>query len=182
MVGGTSRQRREQHQAHNLSNSGPLAYCEVAPGTSIARGPSRTHREARDKVLKPTEKNAIATHAPNPVQRNRECPFVRRITTAHKLLHPSRRLPYEDYAFVFRIMRLQQGFTMGGKGAWRSFCVAAMQSTDVAMDHERRIGTVCAMSASHPIVFSNSGSGCQAFHDHPCRAHCSLRGRGVPSA
>jgi CheY-like chemotaxis protein len=33
-----------------------------------------------------------------------------------------------------------------------------------------------------PIVFSNSGSGCQALYDHPCRAHCSLRGRGVPSA
>jgi hypothetical protein len=33
-----------------------------------------------------------------------------------------------------------------------------------------------------PILFSNSGSGFQAFHDHPCRAHCSLRGRGVPSA
>jgi hypothetical protein len=29
---------------------------------------------------------------------------------------------------------------------------------------------------------SNSGSGCQALHDHPCRAHCSLRGRGMPSA
>jgi hypothetical protein len=38
------------------------------------------------------------------------------------------------------------------------------------------------MSALPPIVFSNSGSGCQALHDHPCRAHCSLRGRGVPSA
>ena len=33
-----------------------------------------------------------------------------------------------------------------------------------------------------PILFSNSGSGCQALHDHPCRAHCSLRGRGKPSA
>jgi hypothetical protein len=33
-----------------------------------------------------------------------------------------------------------------------------------------------------PIVFSNSGFRCQALHDHPCRAHCSLRGRGVPSA
>ena len=33
-----------------------------------------------------------------------------------------------------------------------------------------------------PIVFSNSGSGCQVLHDHPCRAHCSLRGRGKPSA
>ena len=33
-----------------------------------------------------------------------------------------------------------------------------------------------------PIVFSNSGSRCQALHDHPCRAHCSLRGRGAPSA
>ena len=32
------------------------------------------------------------------------------------------------------------------------------------------------------ILFSNSGSGCQALHDHPCRAHCSLRGRGKPSA
>jgi hypothetical protein len=38
------------------------------------------------------------------------------------------------------------------------------------------------MSALTPIVFSNSGSGCQALYDHPCRAHCSLRGRGVPSA
>jgi hypothetical protein len=33
-----------------------------------------------------------------------------------------------------------------------------------------------------PILFSNSGSGRQALYDHPCRAHCSLRGRGVPSA
>jgi 6-phosphogluconolactonase len=31
-------------------------------------------------------------------------------------------------------------------------------------------------------LFSNSGSRCQALHDHPCRAHCSLRGRGMPSA
>src|SRR5207245_660109 len=23
------------------------------------------------------------------------------------------------------------------------------------------------------IVLSNSGTGCQALHDHPCRAHCS---------
>src|SRR6266404_6348058 len=29
-----------------------------------------------------------------------------------------------------------------------------------------------------PIVFSNSGFRCQALRDHPCRAHCSLRGRG----
>jgi hypothetical protein len=33
-----------------------------------------------------------------------------------------------------------------------------------------------------PIVFSNSGVRCQALQDHPCRAHCSLRGRGAPSA
>ena len=41
-----------------------------------------------------------------------------------------------------------------------------------------------------PIVFSNSGSGCSLIpglgvklsNDHPCRAHCSLRGRGKPSA
>jgi hypothetical protein len=33
-----------------------------------------------------------------------------------------------------------------------------------------------------PIVFSNSGFRCQALRDHPCRAHCSLRGRGLPSA
>ena len=33
-----------------------------------------------------------------------------------------------------------------------------------------------------PIVFSNSGSGCQALYGDPCRAHCSLRGRGAPSA
>ena len=33
-----------------------------------------------------------------------------------------------------------------------------------------------------PILFSNSGSGCQAFQRYPCRAHCSLRGRGKPSA
>jgi len=26
------------------------------------------------------------------------------------------------------------------------------------------------------------GLGVKALHDHPCRAHCSLRGRGVPSA
>ena len=32
------------------------------------------------------------------------------------------------------------------------------------------------------MLFSNSGSGCQALHNDPCRAHCSLRGRGVPSA
>ena len=38
------------------------------------------------------------------------------------------------------------------------------------------------MSPCGPILFSNSGSGCQALHNHPCRAHCSLRGRGVPSA
>jgi len=36
-------------------------------------------------------------------------------------------------------------------------------------------------SALSPIVFSNSGFQCQALRDHPCRAHCSLRGRGVPS-
>jgi hypothetical protein len=30
--------------------------------------------------------------------------------------------------------------------------------------------------------FSNSGFRCQALRDHPCRAHCSLRGRGLPSA
>ena len=41
---------------------------------------------------------------------------------------------------------------------------------------------VLVVSAFHPIVFSNSGSGCQALYDHPCRAHCSLRGRDVPSA
>jgi hypothetical protein len=35
---------------------------------------------------------------------------------------------------------------------------------------------------SVPIVFSNSGCGCQALNDHPCRAHCSFRGRGDPSA
>jgi hypothetical protein len=39
-----------------------------------------------------------------------------------------------------------------------------------------------ARSGLTPNVFSNSGSRCQALHDHPCRAHCSLRGRGVPSA
>jgi hypothetical protein len=33
-----------------------------------------------------------------------------------------------------------------------------------------------------PIVFSNSGLRCQALRDRPCRAHCSLRGRGLPSA
>jgi hypothetical protein len=35
---------------------------------------------------------------------------------------------------------------------------------------------------SWQILFSNSGSGCQAFQRYPCRAHCSLRGRGGPSA
>jgi hypothetical protein len=25
-----------------------------------------------------------------------------------------------------------------------------------------------------PVLFSNSGFGCQALHEHPCRAHCSL--------
>jgi len=38
------------------------------------------------------------------------------------------------------------------------------------------------ISALLPIVFSNSGFRCQALRDHPCRAHCSLRGRGLPSA
>jgi len=37
------------------------------------------------------------------------------------------------------------------------------------------------MSAMALIVFSNSGLRCQALRDHPCRAHCSLRGRGLPS-
>src|SRR5258706_10405352 len=36
--------------------------------------------------------------------------------------------------------------------------------------------------ADVPIVFSNSGSGCQALHNVPCRVHCSLRSRGLPSA
>ena len=36
--------------------------------------------------------------------------------------------------------------------------------------------------ANVPIVFSNSGFRCQALRGHPCRAHCSLRGRGLPSA
>ena len=31
-----------------------------------------------------------------------------------------------------------------------------------------------------PILFSNSGFRCQALRDHPCRAHCSLRGRACP--
>ena len=30
-----------------------------------------------------------------------------------------------------------------------------------------------------PIVFSNSGFRCQAVRDNPCRAHCSLPGRGL---
>jgi predicted RNase H-like HicB family nuclease len=36
----------------------------------------------------------------------------------------------------------------------------------------------------YPVLmpFSNSGFGCQALHNDPCRAHCSLRGRSVPSA
>src|SRR6476661_3407082 len=36
--------------------------------------------------------------------------------------------------------------------------------------------------ATWQILFSNSGSGCQAFQRYPCWAHCSLRGRGKPSA
>jgi hypothetical protein len=32
------------------------------------------------------------------------------------------------------------------------------------------------------IVFSNSGLWCQALRGHPCRANCSLRGSGLPSA
>jgi hypothetical protein len=36
------------------------------------------------------------------------------------------------------------------------------------------------MSALPPIVFSNSGFRCQALREHPCRAHCSLRGRACP--
>src|SRR5262245_22960912 len=39
-----------------------------------------------------------------------------------------------------------------------------------------------AIATTIPIVFSNSGFRCQALRDHPCRAHCSLRGRGLPSA
>src|SRR5258708_37304180 len=49
-----------------------------------------------------------------------------------------------------------------------------------------RIGASRLQQMSHilqvPIVFSNSGFRCQALRDHPCRAHCSLRGRGLPSA
>jgi hypothetical protein len=32
------------------------------------------------------------------------------------------------------------------------------------------------------ILFSNSGIGCQALRDCPCRVHGSLRGTGKPSA
>jgi hypothetical protein len=32
-----------------------------------------------------------------------------------------------------------------------------------------------SLSAFEQIVFSNSGSGCQALYDHPCRAHFSPR-------
>src|SRR5258708_38205315 len=30
------------------------------------------------------------------------------------------------------------------------------------------------------MLFSSSGFGCQALHNDPCRAHCSLRGRVYP--
>jgi transcriptional regulator GlxA family with amidase domain len=52
--------------------------------------------------------------------------------------------------------------------------------------YHRRAGGQSQFSALNgrfaSILFSNSGSGCQALHDRPCRAHCSLRGRGEPSA
>jgi hypothetical protein len=47
---------------------------------------------------------------------------------------------------------------------------------------EADIATDIILRRLVPIVFSNSGSGCQALREPPCRPHCSLRGRGVPSA
>jgi hypothetical protein len=32
------------------------------------------------------------------------------------------------------------------------------------------------------LCFLIPGPSVKALHDHPCRAHCSLRGKGVPSA
>jgi hypothetical protein len=46
----------------------------------------------------------------------------------------------------------------------------------------RSSGRRQSISVLPRIVFSNSGSRCQPLHDHPCRVHCSLRGRGMPSA
>jgi hypothetical protein len=40
----------------------------------------------------------------------------------------------------------------------------------------------CMRTVLLDTCLSNSGSGCQALHCYPRRAHCSLRGRGVPSA
>ena len=72
----------------------------------------------------------------------------------------------------------QRDFNGDGKSdiLWRDI------AGDVGMGHVATCGSALAMSALAPIVFSNSGSERQALRDHPCRAHCSLRGRGVPSA
>ena len=46
----------------------------------------------------------------------------------------------------------------------------------------------CGRAVAHvqgsyvPILFSIPGLGVKFSNDHPCRAHCSLRGRGEPSA
>ena len=61
----------------------------------------------------------------------------------------------------------------GGTAATLPLAVRAQKpDIDRRVDHVRSV----------PIVFSNSGTGCQALREHPCRAHCSLRGRGDPSA
>ena len=63
-----------------------------------------------------------------------------------------------------------------GDGASTSFVPSGQRIGP--QKHNAKSTVVCYS----PILFSNSGSRCQALHDHPCRAHCSLRGRGLPSA
>jgi hypothetical protein len=58
----------------------------------------------------------------------------------------------------------------------------ALEKRARAATRSRRVSLEPAKVRFAPIVFSNSGSRCQAPHDHPCRAQCSLRGRGEPSA
>jgi hypothetical protein len=64
-------------------------------------------------------------------------------------------------------------------------CPSGIAAKDGPMSESgqsRRFHDVGDMSAHTPIVFPNSGFRCQALRDHPCRAHCSLRDRGLPSA
>jgi hypothetical protein len=62
-----------------------------------------------------------------------------------------------------------------------AFCNRSAGSRS-GVGHSRHFEREVGMTASPPIVFSNSGFPCQALRDYPCRAHCSLRGRGLPSA